>query len=261
MTYSAVTKSFARNLLLLAAATGSATAGGTLTAPPSDGRPTAPIPTEPPMPAATMAEFAAAIPACDVTRAHCYRVRIHLGTQDGAPYVSPAWLASQFEFANQMFAPIDVSFELHSATTIDAPAVIDGRKARDAIAKGIKATDAVDIFVVGALADLDDAAFPLFGVHWRTTKQTSRRFVILSSYAWGRTMAHELGHFFGLPHSTYAISIMNKTPRLEPPLAQRRFADEEVPILTATRNKIEKRRELRNYRVPAAMPNGAVPQQ
>jgi hypothetical protein len=217
----------------------------------SDGRPVAPIPAVPPTPPATMADFAAAIPACEATRAHCYRLRIHLGTQDRAPYVSPAWLASQFEFANRMFAPINVSFELHSVASIDAPAIVDGRKARDAIAKGIKATDAVDIFVVGALADLDDAAFPLFGVHWRTTKQTSRRFVILSSYAWGRTMAHELGHFFGLPHSTYAISIMNKTPRLEPPLEQRRFSDEEVPILEATRKKIEKRRELRNYHVPA----------
>jgi hypothetical protein len=190
------------------------------------------------------------VPRCDSQRAHCFGIRIHLGTQDGKPYVTTAWITEQFAFANQMFTPIDVGFELAEVDLVTPPAIIDGRAARDAIVKKVKASTAIDVFVVGALADLDDKAFPLFGVHWRPAKQLGRHFVILSSYAWTRTMAHELGHFFGLPHSTYAISIMNKAPRLDPPLDQRRFADQELPIMKRALKKIIASKELKQRKQP-----------
>ena len=69
-----------------------------------------------------------------------------------------------------------------------------------------------------------------YGVTWRLPKD-SRKFVIVSAQALERTLAHELGHFFGLPHSTYAISIMNKADRAEPPVEQRTFADEEIAAM------------------------------
>ena len=209
-------------------------------------RPLAPLPVAPPQPAATIADFTAAIPPCVPARAVCIGIRIFLSTQAGAPYVSPLWLAEQFAFANRMFEPIDVSFELHALSTLDLPPIIDGRNVRDAVSKGIKPVRAIDVFVVGALADLEDPRFPLFGVHWRPAKPAGRRFILLASYAWGRTMAHELGHFFGLPHSSYAISIMNKTLRTEPPLEQRRFADEEIPIMQKALRAMLKRKEIVN---------------
>jgi hypothetical protein len=46
-----------------------------------------------------------------------------------------------------------------------------------------------------------------------------------------RTLAHELGHFFGLPHSTYKISIMNKKKRDDPPPEQRTFAPQEFSTM------------------------------
>ena len=207
-------------------------------------RPPTPLPVAPPQPAASMAAFAAAIPPCLSTRAFCIGIRVQLSTQDGAPYVAPLWLAAQFAFANRMFEPIDVSFELHAVTTIDLPPLIDGREARDAVSRGVASVRAIDVFVVGGLADLEDPRFPLFGVHWRPVNASGRRFILLASYAWDRTLAHELGHFFGLPHSNYAISIMNKTLRTEPPLEQRRFADQEIPRMQKALRALLKRKAL-----------------
>lgn len=79
-----------------------------------------------------------------------------------------------------------------------------------------------------------------YGVTWWTTDD--RKLIILLTQAWERTLAHELGHFFGLPHSKYAISIMNKTPREEPPLEERTFHEKELakmkpPLRQLLRNK------------------------
>ena len=57
------------------------------------------------------------------------------------------------------------------------------------------------------------------------------KLVILSTQAWARTLAHELGHVFGLPHSTYPISIMNKSERKDPPPDQRTFDPKELAAM------------------------------
>ena len=73
------------------------------------------------------------------------------------------------------------------------------------------------MFVVGRLADVDVAGDEIRGVHWRLRGDRARRWVILSKIARSLVLTHELGHFFGLPHSSHDISVMNKTPRPPPP--------------------------------------------
>jgi hypothetical protein len=86
------------------------------------------------------------------------------------------------------------------------------------------------VFLVGPVDDVDVAGNFVFGVTWRA-RRSDRKYIILSAAALERTLAHELGHVFGLPHSTYAISIMNKTPRDQPPVDERTFADEEIAAM------------------------------
>ena len=76
------------------------------------------------------------------------------------------------------------------------------------------------------------------GVHWRQRSNIDKRWVILSGIAQSTVMAHELGHFFGLPHSSHRRSIMNKTPREDPPWDERVFVDEELAIVRAERDRM-----------------------
>ena len=55
--------------------------------------------------------------------------------------------------------------------------------------------------------------------------------------AWtAASMAHELGHFFGLPHSGFRDSIMNKRPRTRPTWEERVFVAEELEIVARERD-------------------------
>lgn len=180
--------------------------------------------------AADIAAVTTALPACDPARAHCFGLRLHIArTAEGAMVVEPAWIAAQLAMAHKQFAPLDTSFQVVAIDFLPATAArLEDRAARNALAKQVKRA-AIDVFFTGYLADVDKADAFAYGVTWRT--KDDRKFIIISGMGRDRTLAHELGHFFGLPHSTYAISIMNKTARDDPPPELRRFADEEVEVM------------------------------
>jgi len=158
---------------------------------------------------------------------------VHIAVDDGKPVATADWITQQLAGTQKHFAAIDAGFTIVSVDALPASAAhVANRKERDAFAPQVKGT-VIHVFVTGRLDDVDIAGNIIYGVTWR---RGDTKFVILSTEAWGRTLAHELGHVFGLPHSTYAISIMNKTDRKEPPLEDRTFADEE---LTAMRPRLK----------------------
>jgi hypothetical protein len=170
-----------------------------------------------------------AAPRCDAARAHCFGLVLHIAVGDQGPVATADWVTAQLAGANQHFASLDVGFQIAGVSALAASAVrVEDRRERSALGATI-AGAVVDVFVIQQLDDVDKAGAIAWGVTW--PGKGGRKFIILSTQALERTLAHELGHVFGLPHSTYPISIMNKTPRDEPPPEQRRFADEEIAAM------------------------------
>lgn len=168
-----------------------------------------------------------ALPSCDPARSHCIGIRLRVAVDDRGELVAPFdWITKQLASANEQFAAIDVGFEVVERGVVPAFAArIENREERDQLGTLIEGP-VIDVFVTGQLDDVDEPGAFIFGVAWR---RGTRKFVIISApHAWSRVLAHELGHVFGLPHSKEPISIMNKTPRAEPPPEKRRFSDREL---------------------------------
>jgi hypothetical protein len=174
----------------------------------------------------------AAAPTCVAGRAHCFGIRLHVARgEDGAMIADPAWFAAQLAVANKLFEPIDASFQLQEIEPLDASAArIDDREERTSLAQYMRGT-VIDVFITGYLADIDKPGAFIYGVTWHTRRG---KLLIVSTMGRDRTLAHELGHLFGLPHSKYPESIMNKAPRDTPPPEERRFADPEITKMRAT---------------------------
>lgn len=173
-----------------------------------------------------------AAPTCVAGRAHCFGIRLHVPRgEDGAMIADPAWFAAQLALANKLFEPIDTSFQIEEVEFLDTTtARIDDREERTSLAKYIRGT-VVDVFLTGYLVDVDKPEAFAYGVTWHTKRG---KLIIVSTMGRDRTLAHELGHVFGLPHSKYPESIMNKAPRDTPPPEERRFADPEIKKMRAT---------------------------
>jgi hypothetical protein len=173
------------------------------------------------------------------------QLHLHVVADEHGKIANQEWIDMELGAANRHFAPLDVRFQLARIDALPASALhVETSADRDAIAEGRLAGRAIHVFVVGQLDDIEAEGIA-YGVNWHRPND-SRRYLIISVQALERTLAHELGHFFGLPHSSYAISIMNKTERTEPPVNQRTFADEEIAAMRPVLERL-----LRDKRIVA----------
>jgi len=179
-----------------------------------------------------LAALTAGLPACDAGRAHCFGIQLHVALDAaGGLIAQTGWLAAQLAAAERHFATLGVGFEVVGADALPASAGrIATRAERDAVSDGRLSGKLIHVFVTARLDDVDVADGVIRGVTWHV-RGSERKYVILSTAAPDRVLAHELGHVFGLPHSTYAISIMNKTERAAPPIEARTFADPEIAAM------------------------------
>ena len=189
-------------------------------------------------------KIAEVLPECPADVDYCFGIALHVVVTDDGPVQTTEWFSDQFEIANKHFALAGVAFELASIEALDdSKAIIETKKQRDKLGRADFSHGPVHIYVVQTLMNVDEPG-EIYGVHWRDRNDRSQRWIILSSIAWGFTMGHELGHFFGCRHSDYPISIMNKTPRSEPPVDERTFADQEVKKIKKKAKKMVKKKQL-----------------
>jgi len=189
--------------------------------------------------AADIAAMTAALPPCDAARAHCIGIQLHVavgpppsaGADSGDGLIAqPDWLALQLAVANRQFRALDTGFQVVGIDALPAScAHIANRDERDQVAEGRLTGKLIHVFITAQLDDVDEPGRVVRGVTWHT--RDGKKYVIVSTSGPDRVLAHELGHVFGLPHSTYAISIMNKTERATPPIDARTFADPEVAAM------------------------------
>ena len=160
-------------------------------------------------------------------RTTTFGLEVHIAPGTDGQVVTPEWVGAQVAMANHQFAALDIGFRVVGTSELPASAAhLRTRADRSALAPLVTGR-VIHVFVTGQLDNVDDDA-PVYGVTWRAGP---RKFVILAANARDIVLAHELGHVFGLPHSTYAISIMNKSERKEPPVEQRTFDPKELAAM------------------------------
>ncbi|AKF03270.1 hypothetical protein [Sandaracinus amylolyticus] len=157
-----------------------------------------------------------------------------------APITDDAWLSAQVASANEIFAPHGVGFVVDSRATLpDAHARLETRADRHALGARLDPSR-IDWFVVRSLRDVDDPSQMRRGVHWRPAGRPGAHFVIVSAISGPTVLAHELGHYFGNPHSSTPGNIMSYErgdvpPFFDAPQSRRiarfasRFARERAP--------------------------------
>lgn len=183
--------------------------------------------------------FVTGSPPCPAEASRCFELAVHVVEEGGEDVATPQWMAAQVREANRLFAPVGVGFRVGSAKVVDAAfADVQTRLDRDRLGRDEHTLGVVHVFVVRRLADVDVAGEVIRGVHWRDRAETSRRWIILSSIASPLVLAHELGHFFGLPHSRHRESIMNKLPHMDPPWHLREFPEAEQAVMKRRRDEM-----------------------
>ena len=193
-------------------------------------------------------------PACEAARAHCIGIRLHVAVAGGGLVASPDWVARQVASASRHLAPLDLGVQVVGADALpEAAARIEDAQERTALARLVAGT-VIDVFVTAQLDDIDKKDSVIRGVAWPAG---AKKYVILSTIAPDRTLAHELGHVFGLPHSAYAISIMNKSERKAPPIEQRTFHPDELAVMRGQLARLLREKVIAD--VPRAAPAAAPP--
>jgi hypothetical protein len=187
--------------------------------------------------APALACFVDRTPPCPADRPRCVGIHLHVVVGPEGPVTSPAWLGEALDHAHLLFAPVGVGFQVIAVDAVGPEFMhVATREQRDAIGAPRFKRGVVHLFLVERLDDVDVPGEQIRGVHWRQRSNTAKRWVIASKIGSKVVLGHELGHFFGLPHSRYRDSVMNKAPREQPAWDQRVFVPEELAIVTAERD-------------------------
>lgn len=147
---------------------------------------------------------------------------VHVLSTNDSIVVDPLWVQTQVAWADQVFAPAGVHFEIAGYAPLAAEhGRLETRDDRHALHHHLRA-GVVNVFIVDGMRDVDDPFQRRRGVHWRLPANPDRHWLILcADRAPPTTLAHELGHYFGnRQHSIVPGNIMSylhgATPTFDP---------------------------------------------
>jgi hypothetical protein len=145
------------------------------------------------------------------------------------PARPPDWVAAHVEAVQALLAPHGIAVSAESDSFAPPACEVLDRKGRDAFAGHVDRGGPVTVLVVPRVRDVDVPSYDLRGVHWRAE---GRRWIFLTGRARPPVLAHELCHYFGLPHDPEGGNLMAPGPSSSAWQSARRprpFA----PLLTA----------------------------
>jgi hypothetical protein len=137
-----------------------------------------------------------------------FSLRVSIAVDDaGKPVADASWLAEEIDAAEGLFEPFGVHFARADGAPLEVRlAHMETRADRDALASHVT-PHVIDVFVVSSLRDVDEAGRMRRGVHWHTP--SGAHYLILVASAPTTVLAHELGHYFGNPHSQVVDNVMS----------------------------------------------------
>jgi hypothetical protein len=129
----------------------------------------------------------------------------------GAPRAArPAdWVTEHIEATRALLAPHGVALTAVSEPFTPSRCELLTRRQRDALAADVVLDETVNVLVVDRVRDLAVPTYNLKGVHWRAH---GRRWIFLTASARPPVLAHELAHYFGLPHDPAGGNLMTPGP-------------------------------------------------
>ena len=142
------------------------------------------------------------------------RIRVALCPEktDGPlrPVRADPWLDEHLQAAEALLAPHGIGLRPVRETFTPSRCEALTRGERDAFAAHLEPDHpGPTVLVVARVRDLDVPSYDLQGVHWRAG---GKRWVFLTARASPPTLAHEIGHYFGLGHDPKGGNLMTPGP-------------------------------------------------